>query len=845
MGICRFHKTYHWRFRSWLVIFCYSFLVFSFISCRKPPTKYSSFLEFPSDWMSYQRIYPDWNINTIAYIEEIKKANQLHKKSDIKASWTFLGPTNMGGRITDIEVNPVDSNIFFVGAATGGLFKTTDGGQSWQNVFNNMPFVSIGDIAIDPNNPNIIYAGTGEANASSFSFLGGGVYKSFDGGNTWSCIGLQNTAYIGRIIIDKFNSQNIYVAACGNLFSPSSERGIYKSTNGGQSWSKILFVTDSTSAIDIVQHPQNGQILFAAMWERVRGRNYRRSKGWSSGIYKTTDGGNTWTRLTNGLPDEEMGRIGLSISQTNPNVIYAFIDMVNEARVYKSTDCGDTWQRCNDGVLADINSYFGWYFGQIRVDPANENRVYVLGVDLYRSDDGGQSWIQLAGYYNMDIIHVDHHAMTFIGNKILEGNDGGLYVSYDYGNNWQKINNLPITQFYDIEIDYQLPYRIYGGTQDNFSIGTQDGQIDNWIPFLGGDGFYTVVNYTNSDNFYMEYQYGKLHVTYDGGQSMYEIYHNWDNDRTNWSSPYVMHPYNPQILYFGTYRLWKTEDGGYTWTPISGDLTKGDDGSLWHTISTIAISPIDPSIIVVGTDDGLIHVSTDGGNTFVNRTSGIPDRWITRVVCDPNQANVIYATVSGFRWDEPYPHVFRSENLGITWTPISSNLPNIPVNVLTVDPLTNDLFVGTDAGVFYSNNTGQSWTSLSSNLGNIPVVSMKIHNPSRKLVIGTYGLSAWSFDLSQLTQYKENIAENNVFVFPNPLRLNETCTISYFPGKFTNWLVKIYDSKGNIVDILEAKNTDVINWTPKSYNGRNLRSGIYYIHIEVYGQKYIDKLVII
>ena len=805
-------------------------------------------LEHPTDWMAYQRAYPYWGINIEAYTSEMKKAAILHKQSEVKANWQFLGPTNIGGRITDIEVNFNDTNIIYVGAATGGLLKTTNNGQSWQNVFNHMPFVSIGDIAIDPNNSNILYVGTGEANASSFSFLGGGIYKSYDEGQNWTYCGLSNSAYIARIIVDKFNSQNIYAAACGNLFSPSSERGIYKSTNGGQTWSRVLFVTDSTSAIDIVQHPQNGQILYAAMWERIRGRNYRRSKGYSSGIYKTTDGGNTWTKLTQGLPTEEMGRIGLAISQSNPNVIYASIDMVPEARVYKSIDGGTTWTRCNDAALANMNSNFGWYFGQIRVDINNENIVYAMGVDLFRSNDGGQSWVQLAGYYNMDEIHVDHHAMTFVGNKIINGSDGGLYVSYNFGNNWQKINNLPITQFYDIEIDYLNPHRIYGGTQDNFSIGTKTGNIDQWEIFLGGDGFYTVVDYTNSDIFYMEYQWGNLHKTEDGGYSMYDISYYWDGDRTNWSSPLIIHPTDPNILYFGTYRLWETTDGGWTWQAISGDLTKGDDGSSWHTISTIAISPVNPSILVVGTDDGKVQVSTDGGYSFTDRSAGLPDRWITRVVCDPNMSNVIYATISGFRWDEPYPHVFRSDNLGATWVPISGNLPNIPVNAMVIDPLTGNFFIGTDAGVFYSTNGGQTWESLSLNIGNVPVVSLKIHHPTRKLVAGTYGLSCWSFDLGQLTQKISVFAQKeltNGIIFPNPVKKNETCFIQFFPGKYCKWSATIYDSNGNICDVITAQNTNILKWSPRSFSGTPLSTGTYYVHIQAPLTRFVEKLVVL
>jgi len=454
----------------------------------------------PNDWMAMQRAFPHGDINVSSYREGMKQARAIHKSSPkMRNNWELLGPTNIGGRITDIAVHPDEPFTWYIGAATGGIMKTVDGGDSWENVFTDAGTISIGDLAIDPNNKNIIYAGTGEANSSSFSFFGDGVYKSYDAGETWEHIGLEESVYVGRIIVDYNDSERIFLASCGTLFSPNEDRGVYKSEDGGDSWEKILFLNDSTSAIDLVQHPEDPDILYAAMWERMRGRNYRRSFGESSGIYKSTDGGDSWDELTVGLPiNDDCGRIGLDISISNPDVLYAFYDMPNyEVMVYGTEDGGDSWDRKNDGSIQGMNSSFGWYFGQVRIDPSNENRLYVLGQYSFRSENGGNSWSEMGDWY----FHVDHHALYIDESTgmMIEGNDGGLYTSFNYGSTWAKVNNLPLTQFYDIEIDFQNPHRIYGGTQDNNSIRTYSGEIDEWQALLGGDGFYSLVDYVNPD----------------------------------------------------------------------------------------------------------------------------------------------------------------------------------------------------------------------------------------------------------------------------------------------------------------------------------------------------------
>ncbi len=784
----------------------------------------------PGEYMAHQRSYPYGSIKHDVYLSAMKQAKEFQESSKLyNYEWELAGPTNIGGRITDIAVHPDSPETIYLGAASGGVWKSVDNGGSWEYKFEGVNLISMGDLAIDPNNENIIYAGTGEANASSYSFMGDGIYKSYDAGDTWEHSGLELSAYIGRIVIDYNDSERIYAAACGNLFSPDENRGIYRSEDGGSAWEKILFINDSVSGIEIVQHPQNPDVLFAGMWERMRGLTYRHSFGGGTGVWKTEDGGDTWFQLTNGLPYGDVGRVGLAIAESNPDVVYAYYDMPNyEVYVYKTIDGGTSWTQTNDWTLSGMNSSFGWYFGQIRVHPEDENLVFVMGVYLFRSTDGGDSWSEIGGWG----IHVDHHAMYFDleNDRIIEGNDGGLYTSTNNGNSWTKINNLPFTQFYAIDVDYQNPERIIGGTQDNNTIITYTGSTNNWDAILGGDGMYCLIDYSNSNIMYAEYQWGNLYKSTNGGNNMDYIGWQWENDRVNWSAPIAMDPVNPQTLYFGTYRVWKSINGGNNWTDVSGDITKGIN-QYFHTITTIAVHPVNTDIVIAGTGDGLIHISTDAGSSWTNITNGIPDRWVTHVIGDPFDENTIYATISGFRWDEPIAHVFKSTDLGQTWESISGNLPEIPMNDIVLDPDHQDhIFVGSDAGVYYTQDGGQNWMGLNDGIYNAPVVAMKIHNPTRTLVIGTYGVSAYRLNIDDLITNVSGQEEPalDFTIHPNPFKksLNISGPIEMVDD------FRLFDANGK--HIMWADKVR-LNDLP------DLPSGIYYLHLLDVSGKIIAK----
>lgn len=710
----------------------------------------------PGEWMGHQRMYPYDEIKPEIYRAEMKKAQEMNQQSSRKQDfeWELVGPTNIGGRITDIEMPLGQSDIMYIGAATGGIFKTENAGGSWEQLFYDIPTISIGDMAIDPQNPDVIYAGTGEANSSSFSFLGSGVYKSTDAGQTWNFSGLENSIYIGRMIVDYDNSERIFAAACGNLFSPSLDRGIYRSNDAGANWEQVLFVSDTTSAIDLVQHPEDPDILYAGFWERTRGLTTRRSFGKTTGVYRTIDGGDTWEELTNGLPNQflEKGRVGLTISESNPNVLYAMFDMPDqETWVFKTENGGDEWMQVNDYYLDGMGSSFGWYFGQVRVHPGDENIVFALGQVMYRSNNSGDSWVNI----DNSGVHVDHHAMFFDqeSNKTYLGNDGGLYYSTNLGASWSKINNLPINQFYAYDVsetnqDFQV-----GGTQDNNSIRTLTGSADDWEAVLGGDGMYNRINQQNNDIAYATYQYGNLFRSYNAqaNNPNYDyVADDMSGDRNNWSAPLELTPGQNEVAYFGTHRVWRTTNNGDNWTAISQDHTQGGD-NYFHSLTCLAVSSLNTNYVMSGSADGKVFITTDWGMSWQDISSGLPERWITDVVFDSQDENTIYTTISGFRWEETLPHVFKSTDLGLTWENISGNLPEIPVNQLVVDTEDSDeLIVGTDAGIYMTVDGGENWESITGNMPMVPVVAFKLIPQTKDLYAATYGISTYKINLNDV-----------------------------------------------------------------------------------------------
>jgi photosystem II stability/assembly factor-like uncharacterized protein len=803
----------------------------------------------PNEWLTMQRMFPYMKADPDVYIKALEQAYKLQRKTGENrltkneniAHWEFAGPSNIGGRVVDIEINPSDPNIIYSAFATGGVFKSTDMGTSWFPVFDSLNILTIGDIAIDPVNPDILYVGTGEANGGHNNFPGAGVFKSTDAGKTWRFLGLTNTTSVGRIIVNPANDDIVYLAAVGSYFSPNPERGVYKSTDGGSSWNKSLFVSDSTGAIDIVMNSNNPEFLFAAMWERVRRPNSAHLYGPSSGIYRTTNGGRNWELLnsTTGLPNsnkQNIGRIGLAMSFSNPNVTYAlYNDGTYITGLYKTTDYGDSWVNVDaDNDLSGGSSNFSWYFGQVRVHPTNPEIVFVLDVGFMRSTDGGTSWSYI---YQT---HVDHHALAFNPsnqNWLIDGNDGGINISTNAGVTWGPHANIPATQFYEIGLDANNPERLYGGTQDNGTNRTPDGGTNDWQNIYGGDGFYIVVDYTNPSIIYAESQYGNLGKSTDGGRSFSNSTIGINlNEPTNWSTPVIMDPNSSNVLYYGTDRIYRTIDSASSWQVISSDLTDGIPGTRLGTVTTIAVAPSNSNVVYAGTDDSHVWVTSDYGTTWTDVSGPLPYRWVTRVVVDPKDENIVYVAFSGLKWKDPQPHVFRSSDMGQGWTDISSNLPDAPVNAFAVDY--NDqsiLYLGNDVGMYVSFNTGVSWEFLGEGLPVVTIGDIKIHPTENSLIAGTYGRSMYKLDLNLLTGINADKTSNIVNNFeleqnyPNPF--NPTTNIRFRISKGAYITLKVYDILGNEVATLIDEKKSAGEYETE-FAGYGLASGVYFYRLQ-------------
>ena len=812
----------------------------------------------PNEWFFMQRAFPFGKINHTAYVSSQKTARKLKKqKQNEKGTglWELAGPLNIGGRISDVAMPENDLQTIYIGAANGGIFKSEDAGNNWNPVFDETLSLSIGDIAIAPSNPEIIYVGTGEANAGggSLAYDGVGIYKSEDAGNSWEFVGLEDSRNIGRIVVHPTNPDVVYVAAMGNLFANSSERGVFKTTDGGQNWENVLFISDSTGAIDIVIHPENPDTLYAAMWERVRRPDRRSYGGTTCGIYKTSDGGNSWAELSNGLPSpsSDVGRIGIDISKSEPNVLYAiYADKTGYFNgIYKTTNDGTSWSQTNDGSLSGAYQSYGWWFGRISVDPNNSDIAYVIAFDIYKTSNGGNSYTNISE----GDVHVDQHSLyshPLNSDFLVLGNDGGLYISQNGGNSWTWKNNLPITQFYTCEADYQFPERLYGGAQDNGTNRTMTGDPDDWESIYWGDGFYVLVDPENNNYVYAEYQYGNLARSVNGGDSFSSAMSGINSsDRKNWNTPVVFDPSNPSVLYYGSQQVYKSTNKAASWSSVSPDLTNGEgSGNLTYgTITTLAVSPINPELIYAGTDDGNVWVKESGSSDWEFISSELPVRWVTRVATDPYDEETAYVSFSGYRYDEFLPHIFKTTDKGQSWEDISGNLPEAPINDIIPDPEQDStLYIATDVGVFVTRDDGISWELIGSNLPTVPVMDLKLHNPTRKLIAATFGRSMYAYDLFQdtiLTSVQKplpDISVSDISVFPNPF--SEKVQVKFYLPMRENGEISILNSSGEKVKVIFSgrlhKGENNFQW-----NTINTLPGNYIVNMRI-GNEIISKKIV-
>jgi photosystem II stability/assembly factor-like uncharacterized protein len=703
-----------------------------------------------------------------------------------------VGPANMGGRIHDVEGPLSDPNILWIGHASGGVFKSVNHGTTWEAVFDDQVSTSLGDIAIAPSNPSIVYVGTGEANNRQSSSWGNGVYKTMDGGRTWEHLGLGETHHIGRVVVHPDNPAYVWVAAVGHLWGPNPERGVFMSTDGGATWSKTLFINEDTGIIDLAIDPESPNTLYAAAYQRRRTGFGFNGGGPHGGIYKSTDMGRTWRKLTEGLPTGGVGRIGLDICRGEPNVVYAVIESrttaetrtvggeemenVTMAGVFRSDDRGETWTHQSTTNPRPM------YYSQIRVNPQNHLHVLMLGTSMYESMDGGISW-------STDIArsaHVDHHALWWDPNNpdhIVLGNDGGLNWTWDRGKTWVDMQTVPFAQFYEIWGDNQEPfYNVMGGLQDN---GTWYGPSGNywrigitnrdWMTINGGDGFYCKADPMDPTIVYAESQGGsvnRLDMTIMSRKSIRPQPPEGERYRFNWDSPIEISPHNPARIYFGGNKLFISDNRGDDWTATE-DLTKqidrnqleimgvvnsairlsrNDGISTYGNITTISESPHTAGILWVGTDDGNLQVSRDAGQTWTNvveRLPEVPERtYVTRVVASRYAAGRAYVTFDGHRNDDFQPYVFVTEDFGRRWNRISAGIPvGSNANVIREHHRTPSLlFLGTEQGAYWSFDRGATWNLFEGDLPRVPVDDIYVHPKYNDIIFGTHGRGAWIMD---------------------------------------------------------------------------------------------------
>ncbi len=705
----------------------------------------------PYDQFAFQRSFPDrdfdwkgWK-NTMADIRAELSAQAKPSECEGNTSnWTIQGPENVAGRCNTLAVKPNDENTVLAGFAAGGIFKTTDGGANWRPVFDDHLELAIGVIVFDPNNPNVAYCGTGDPNVPSIVFNGDGVYKSTDAGETWTYLGLSEVGIVSKIAVHPNKPNTLVVAAMGNPFTRDEKRGIYKSTDGGQNWQQVLFVSNQAGASDLVQSPTNPNILYASFWDRIRNNKESILFGENAKVYKSIDGGDTWALSHNGLPTGTMGRTGLAISQQNPNKVYVvYIDSLSTTGgLYKTIDGGDSWTAMNVGALEDACANFGWYFGKIRINPNNDEELYFLAILLYRKLAGSSSWIVAGGG------HADCHDLVFTpSGRRYWANDGGVYRNDMGQSSWTKCKNLPTTQFYRASFNPHEPNLYWGGAQDN---GVQKGNgganINNWSAVFSADGFKCAFDPADPKTFWVEIQNGTVHKTTDGGNTwQFGSANLGTSDRCSWDAPFFMSQYGPVKLFAATYRVYVSTGNG--WAPISQDLTDGIIyGPRFHTVTALAESAKVAEKMMAGTSDGNVWKREPTGN-WENITGALPDRFVTCVQLSPTVSQRLFVTHSGFRNDEYIPHVHRSDDNGATWSDISGDLPQMPVNDIYILPGHADslLFVATDAGVYFTKNSGQSWSRLGGNMPVIPVFDLESNPVRNELVAATFARGIWTF----------------------------------------------------------------------------------------------------
>ncbi len=733
-----------------------------------------------------------------------KKKNDNEKKEEFSSStlsglkFRSIGPAFASGRIADFAVNPNNHSEWYVAVASGNIWKTSNNGQTFSPIFEKQGSYSIGCLKLDPNNANIIWAGTGENNHQRAIAYGDGVYKSVDGGKSWKNMGLKSSRHIGMIAIDTRNSNIVFVAAEGSLWGAGGDRGLYKSKDGGKTWKKVLEISENTGVNNVLIDPENQDIMYATSEQRRRHVHTKIAGGPESAIYKSTDGGENWRKLKSGLPSGHVGGMGIAVSPVNTNIVYAIIEAQSGSGFYRSTNKGESWEKMSSHHSS------GQYYNEIYCDPIDENKVYSVETVSHLTIDGGKTWKKLGTKAK----HVDDHALWIDPNNtnhFIIGSDGGIYESYDAGSNYRHISNLPVTQFYRVYVDNDLPfYNVYGGTQDNNSLGGPSRNISSagvtsgeWFPTLGGDGFWGQVDPKNPNIVYSEYQYGNIYrfdkktrekIYIKPQPSKDELSYKW-----NWNTPFIISNFSNKRLYIAANKVFRSDDRGQSWKVISDDITAKIDRNNWSvmgkywssdamrkdvstslfgTAVSLAESTIKENLLYVGTDDGIIHVTenADGNWYKAGSFTGVPtNTYVSDIYPSRFDENIVFASFDNRKRDDFKPYLLKSDDKGKTWKSIIGNLPkNGTIHTIEQDYKDpNLLFVGTEFGFFYSYNAGKKWVQLKSGIPTIAVRDITIQKRETDIVLATFGRGFYILDdYSPLRSANPDLKNSKVRIFP-------------------------------------------------------------------------------
>ncbi len=764
-------------------------------------------------------------------------AANANAKTPFAGLWTQEGPGNVGARYNTLAIHPTNPNIIYAGASSGGVWKTTDAGANWNPIFDQRSYLNIGCIVLDKTNPNTVFVGTGDPNIGGYVRIGDGVWKSTNGGTNWTNIGLGNTRIISKIIQHPTQPNTLWVAAMGLPFVRDANRGVYKTTDGGATWTKVLYAGDDTGASSLIIDPNNPNILYASTWTRIRNNHEGVIIGANSRIWKSLNGGTSWTPLTTDLPTGRQGRIGLAITKNAPTKIYAmYMDTTSLAfgALYKSSNAGANWTEIGaaNGIDMAFQGSQSWYFGQIRINPIDDDEVWLLGVNSLVSFDGGSSWSDGTGQgQSIGGMHSDHHDLAWDNSGLAWlATDGGVFKGSAL--NWQRSDNMPTNQIYRCGVNPNVSGEYAVGVQDNGTNLGNAANLNNWQKYWFGDGFQMLFDPNSPSIWYASSQNGNLVQSNDGGLSFNSFINGIDPvESHHWDTPFKISKFNSSILYTATTRVYKYDPNSFLWLPISPILSDTVANDRFHNISCVEESPLDANKIWVGTVDARVQMTLDGGTTWLNRTAGLPLAYVTAVKPSLHNANTAYVALSGYRENDFTPRLWKTTNNGVTWTSISGNLPQGAINDIELyQSNPNVMFVATDGGVYSTVNGGTTWTRVGTNMPIIPVYDLETDRVNNKLLAGTFARSLMSFNIAELVATANIDIVEKMTVFPNP-------TSNFFNIKNATELANldIFDMTGKIV--FSTKNpTETINI-------EHLPNGAYIVRANGKGKQFVTKIV--